>query len=45
MEWRESNGVRWLEADLGGARAAVSPRLGGGREPPYDSHNHGQLSQ
>jgi copper oxidase (laccase) domain-containing protein len=35
MEWRENEGVRWLEADLGGARAAFSTRLAGalGREP------------
>ena len=29
MEWRERGGVRWLEADLGTARAAFSTRLGG----------------
>ena len=27
MEWRERDGVRWLEADLGGARAAFDTRL------------------
>ncbi len=37
MEWRERDGVRWLEADLGGARAAFSARLGGIGEPPFDS--------
>ncbi|HEU4738720.1 MAG TPA: polyphenol oxidase family protein [Solirubrobacterales bacterium] len=44
MEWRERNGVRWLEADLGGARAAFSTRLGGVSEPPYDSLNLGLLT-
>ena len=44
MEWRESNGGRWLEADLGGARAAFSTRLGGVSEPPYDSLNLGLLT-
>lgn len=44
MEWRESKGVRWLEADLGGARAAFSTRLGGASEPPYDSLNLGLLT-
>lgn len=45
MEWRESKGVRWLEADLGGARAAFSTRLGGVSEPPYDSLNLGLLTE
>lgn len=44
MEWRERDGVRWLEADLGGARAAFSTRLGGVSEPPYDSLNLGLLT-
>ena len=44
MEWRESNGVCWLEADLGGARAAFSTRLGGVSERPYDSLNLGLLT-
>jgi purine-nucleoside/S-methyl-5'-thioadenosine phosphorylase / adenosine deaminase len=44
MEWRERDGVRWLEADLGGARAAFSTRLGGVSEPPYDSLNLGVLT-
>jgi YfiH family protein len=44
MEWRESNGVRWLEADLDGARAAFSTRLGGVSAPPYDSLNLGLLT-
>jgi YfiH family protein len=45
MEWRESNGVRWLEADLGGARAAFSTRLGGISKPPFDSLNLGLLTE
>ena len=39
MEWREADGVRWLEADLPGARAAFSTRVGGVSEPPYDALN------
>ncbi len=45
MEWRERDGVRWLEADLGGARAAFSTRLGGVSEPPFDSLNLGLLTE
>src|SRR3954462_2659496 len=44
MEWRERDGVRWLEADLGNARAAFSTRLGGVSEPPFDSLNLGILT-
>ncbi len=39
MEWRERDGVRWLEAELPGARAAFSTRLGGVSEGPYESLN------
>jgi polyphenol oxidase len=39
MEWRERDGVRWLEAELPGARAAFSTRLGGMSEAPYDALN------
>jgi polyphenol oxidase len=39
MEWRETDGVRWLEAELPGARAAFSTRLGGVSEAPFDSLN------
>ena len=39
MEWRERDGVRWLEAELPGARAAFSTRAGGVSEPPYRSLN------
>ncbi len=44
MDWRERDGVRWLEADLGGARAAFSTRIGGVSEPPFDSLNLGILT-
>ena len=44
MDWRERDGVRWLEADLGGAHAAFSTRLGGVSEPPFDSLNLGILT-
>jgi YfiH family protein len=44
MDWRESSRVRWLEADLGGARAAFSTRLGGASDPPFDSLNLGALT-
>jgi YfiH family protein len=39
MDWRERDGVRWLEAELEGARAAFSTRVGGTSEGPYDSLN------
>jgi copper oxidase (laccase) domain-containing protein len=39
MDWCERNGVRWLEAELPGARAAFSTRIGGASEPPYDALN------
>lgn len=45
MLWRESDGVRWLEADLGGARAAFSTRLGGSSEAPFDTLNLGILTE
>jgi polyphenol oxidase len=44
MEWRERNGVRWLEAELGSARAAFSTRVGGVSEAPFDSLNLGILT-
>jgi YfiH family protein len=44
MEWRERDGVRWLQADLSGASAAFSTRLGGVSEPPFDSLNLGILT-
>jgi YfiH family protein len=45
MEWRERDDVRWLEADLGGARAAFSTRPGGVSEAPFDSLNLGILTE
>jgi purine-nucleoside/S-methyl-5'-thioadenosine phosphorylase / adenosine deaminase len=39
MEWREREGVRWLEAELPGARAAFSTRLGGVSPSPYEALN------
>jgi hypothetical protein len=44
MEWVEKGGIRWLEADLGGARAAFTTRLGGASEAPYESLNLGLLT-
>jgi YfiH family protein len=44
MDWRESDGVRWLEAELGGARAAFATRVGGVSGPPFDSLNLGLLT-
>jgi YfiH family protein len=45
MEWREQDGVRWLEADLGRGRAAFSTRLGGVSAAPFDSLNLGLLTE
>ena len=44
MRWREGEGTRWLEADLPGAVAAFSTRLGGVSEKPYESLNLGVLT-
>lgn len=44
MEWREHDGVRWLQAELDGASAAFSTRLGGVSQPPFDSLNLGLLT-
>lgn len=44
MDWREKDGVRWLQADLDGAGAAFSTRLGGVSEAPFDSLNLGLLT-
>jgi hypothetical protein len=44
MDWREADGVRWLEAELRGARAAFSTRRGGISEPPFDTLNLGRLT-
>jgi purine-nucleoside/S-methyl-5'-thioadenosine phosphorylase / adenosine deaminase len=39
LRWREQDGIRWLEADLPGARSAFSTRVGGVSEAPYESLN------
>jgi hypothetical protein len=44
MRWRETEGVRWLEADLPGATAAFSTRIGGVSDPPFDTLNLGRLT-
>jgi YfiH family protein len=44
VRWREQDGVRWLEADLPGARAAFTARLGGVSKGPFDSLNVGRLT-
>jgi polyphenol oxidase len=49
MEWRETDGVRWLEATLGSAtggrgRVGFGSRVGGVSEAPYDSLNIGVLT-
>jgi YfiH family protein len=41
MKWLENDGVRWLEAELPGARAAFSARLGGTSHGAYESLNLG----
>jgi len=41
MEWREAGGTRWLEAELPGASAAFTTRLGGVSKPPFDELNLG----
>jgi YfiH family protein len=44
MEWREQEEVRWLEAELPGATAAFSTRLGGVSEEPFETLNLGILT-
>jgi YfiH family protein len=44
MEWRESDGLRWLEAELPGARVAFSTRTGGVSRGDYESLNLGVLT-
>lgn len=41
MEWREQDGVRWLEARLAGATAAFTTRRGGVSESPFEALNLG----
>ena len=45
MDWRESDGVRWLAAELPGASAAFSTRLGGVSAGSYESLNLGILTE
>ncbi len=44
MEWREAGGLKWLEAELPGARAAFTTRVGGMSSGPFDSLNLGLLT-
>jgi purine-nucleoside/S-methyl-5'-thioadenosine phosphorylase / adenosine deaminase len=44
MDWREADGVRWLEAALPGASAAFTTRVGGASSPPFASLNLGLLT-
>ena len=44
MEWREREGVPWLEAELPGARAAFSTRQGGVSTGPFASLNLGWIT-
>jgi len=44
MDWHEGNGTRWLEAELPGAVALFSTRLGGFSEGPYAGLNLGILT-
>jgi purine-nucleoside/S-methyl-5'-thioadenosine phosphorylase / adenosine deaminase len=44
LRWREHDGVRWLEAELPGAVAGFSARVGGLSEPPFDTLNLGRLT-
>jgi purine-nucleoside/S-methyl-5'-thioadenosine phosphorylase / adenosine deaminase len=39
VDWQERDGVRWLQAELPGAHAAFSTRVGGVSEPPYEALN------
>ena len=44
LRWLEKDGVRWLEAELPGATAAFTTRIGGASEPPFDTLNVGRLT-
>ena len=44
MEWRENGGVKWLEAELPGAKAAFTTRVGGMSHGPFASLNLGLLT-
>jgi len=44
VRWLEKDAVRWLQAELPGATAAFSTRIGGVSEPPFDTLNLGRLT-
>jgi YfiH family protein len=44
MQWRQRDGIRWLEATLPGATAAFSTRVGGRSAGPFESLNVGLLT-
>jgi hypothetical protein len=44
VRWSERDGVRWLEAELPGARAAFTTRLGGASKGRFESLNLGRLT-
>jgi YfiH family protein len=39
MDWKQRDGLRWLEAELPGARCAFTTRVGGVSAPPYEALN------
>lgn len=45
MEWRERDGVRWLETTLPGASAAFTTRVGGVSESPFAALNLGIFTE
>lgn len=45
MEWREKAGLRWLEAQMPGATAAFSTRVGGASAAPFESLNLGVFTE
>lgn len=45
MEWREGNGLRWLEAAMPAATAVFTTRSGGVSEAPFDALNLGILTE
>jgi YfiH family protein len=44
MEWRQGGEQRWLEAELPGARAAFTTRIGGVSEAPFETLNVAALN-
>lgn len=41
MRWRDADGIAWIEAEMPGARAAFSARVGGVSEGAFESLNLG----